>query len=243
MFQSTTAVPPARDRVVAGGLTATLAVALLAMASASEPPPPADPIIEPAPLVELVSTPRPPPAGGGGSVSPPPKKPAAPRATAPPVPPPVEPPPEAPPPEPAVADLTPADAGNTRGTLPASGPGTGEGSGAGPGTGPGPGGPGVGPGGDGNGPVALPGNAVRARRKVEPVYPRAAHDLKLPEARCRARITIDTKGKPTDVSVTGCATVFHAATVRAMMQWRFYPARVDGKKVSASFVVPIRFRP
>jgi TonB family protein len=78
---------------------------------------------------------------------------------------------------------------------------------------------------------------------VEPLYPKSARELKLPEARCLGHITIDAKGKPTNVSVTGCATVFHAATARALMQWRFYPARIDGKKVPASFVVPIRYRP
>ena len=210
------------------------AVGILCASCAPAPVAPAVP-----PLVELMAVP-PPPSGGGAPAASPPKRPRKPRPT---------------PSVPAAAPSQAAPAPETPATPTAheeasvdsaaegtgNGRGTGVGAAEGPGPGNGPAGPGVGPGGDG--PVHLASEKVRVRRMVEPAYPRAATELGLPEARCTVRVVIDDRGRPTAVSVERCSTVFHASIHKAAMQWRFYPAKRAGKRVPATFVVPIRFAP
>jgi outer membrane biosynthesis protein TonB len=63
------------------------------------------------------------------------------------------------------------------------------------------------------------------------------------EELCKATIVIDEKGRPKEVSVVGCPSVFHAEVKRALMAWRFYPYKVGGRAMVARFVMPIRFKP
>jgi len=240
MFQSAPVSAPWQDQLTAGGVTAALLLGL-ALALCLAPAPPAAP--SPAEGDRLVEFVTPPPAAGGGG---------SPVASRPPTPPPKarQPLPDRPvesntavPTEPAVPVAVPApteaNAAEAEDDGLASGPdGAGNGRGAGSGIGPGAGdGP---PGTDLH--VHLSYAAVKVKRQVTPVYPRAAQSLGLPETRCKARVDIDTRGRPTQVQVGGCAAVFHAATVDALMRWRFYPARRDGRAVPATFVVPLRYR-
>ena len=63
------------------------------------------------------------------------------------------------------------------------------------------------------------------------------------EELCRATIVINEKGKPSEVTVEGCPSVFHGEVKRALMAWRFYPYKLGGKAMQARFVMPIRFKP
>jgi outer membrane biosynthesis protein TonB len=94
--------------------------------------------------------------------------------------------------------------------------------------------------GDG-GPVRV--QSLAPRRMVEPTYPQAAHELGLPSTRCVARFTVDKKGRPVDIQLQSCPTAFRAATLEAAWDWRFWPARVDGRAVDSTFLVAFTFTP
>ena len=84
---------------------------------------------------------------------------------------------------------------------------------------------------------------VRPKRRVRPSYPDAAKALNISEARCLVRFSVDAKGSPTDVQVSGCPRVFHDAVLKAAWQWKFYPVRnSDGVKSAASFTLALTFR-
>ncbi len=247
MFQHAAALSATQpdDRRVAGAATLAVAAAGVLLASYSG----ATPALEEAPdeppmtlfeaeLVEAVAPPA--PAAGGGSPAPP--RPTA-RPAAAPAPTPPEPEPEpgtmADPTDsaPAVADLAPPEG-------PEDPSGTGDPEGAGPGTGgkgPGTGhGPGTGPGlGSGGGFMDVP--AATPRRKIYPVYPPAASEMGLREARCGVRFEVDHRGHPVDVSVMGCPQVFHVPTREAALKWRFYPVKVGGQAVPARFTLVVRY--
>ena len=83
---------------------------------------------------------------------------------------------------------------------------------------------------------------IRIKKQVFPEYPAAAKDKHLGDVRCRARVFIDDAGKPTGVKHESCPKVFHQSLEHALMQWRWYPARVDGEKVPAQFVIAISYK-
>lgn len=84
---------------------------------------------------------------------------------------------------------------------------------------------------------------VRPKRRVRPGYPAAARAMNIPEARCLVRFSVDARGNPTDVQVSGCPTLFHDEVLKAAWQWRFYPVRDDaGVKSAASFTLALTFR-
>lgn len=91
------------------------------------------------------------------------------------------------------------------------------------------------------GPVKVQG--LEPRRTVEPRYPQAAHALGLPTTRCTARFTVDDKGRPIDIQLQSCPSVFQEATLEAAWSWRFWPARVDGRAVESTFLVAFTFTP
>ncbi len=84
---------------------------------------------------------------------------------------------------------------------------------------------------------------VQPKRRVRPSYPAAAKALNIAEARCLVRFQVDAKGRPTDISVSGCPSVFHAEVLEAAWQWRFYPVRDrSGAKSAATFTLALSFR-
>ena len=78
-------------------------------------------------------------------------------------------------------------------------------------------------------------------RQVPPVYPDLARHARI-EGPVLLRITVDEQGQPTLVEVLKGHTVFHAAARQAALQWRFAPARMDGRPVPASFQLTLNFR-
>lgn len=82
---------------------------------------------------------------------------------------------------------------------------------------------------------------VMPKRRVQPTYPDAARDLHLAEVACTVHFTIDTAGRPSAVQVTGCPEVFQQATEEAAWKWAFYPLKIDGVAVPATFVLKVKF--
>jgi protein TonB len=79
-------------------------------------------------------------------------------------------------------------------------------------------------------------------RVIEPDYPPQCRRLGI-EGNVRVKVLVGADGRPRDVvidSSSGDPRLDEAALV-AMRQWRFEPARSDGKAVQARLVVPIRF--
>lgn len=83
---------------------------------------------------------------------------------------------------------------------------------------------------------------VRVKRRVAPTYPTAAKRLNLDEVPCRVQVTIDEGGIPYRVDDVDCPKVFHESAREALFQWRWYPAKIDGEVVHATFAVVIRYR-
>ena len=84
-------------------------------------------------------------------------------------------------------------------------------------------------------------NTVRVLHQVTPVYPALARMTRVQGA-VVLLMTIDATGTPTDVQVLQGHPVFREEAVRAARQWRFEPARVDGRPMSASFRLTLNFR-
>jgi len=112
----------------------------------------------------------------------------------------------------------------------------------------GPGGPGVAssPGSTSTGPIAGPmvhdfttvGLAVL--RQVNPVYPEFARRARI-QGPVVLLMTVDEWGQPIQVQVLEGHPVFQEAATQAARQWRFEPARVDGRPVTASFRLTLKF--
>lgn len=84
---------------------------------------------------------------------------------------------------------------------------------------------------------------VRVKRRVSPRYPDAAKSLNLPETRCIVTFSIDQKGRPEQVSIDGCPSVFHPALREAAFKWRFYPVKDgNGQPQAATFRLSTIFR-
>lgn len=111
----------------------------------------------------------------------------------------------------------------------------------GEGEGEGPGGEGEGEG-VGGGARAVHWSEVRVKRRVEPRFPEAARQLELTDTRCTLHLVIDEHGVPSDVQARSCNKVFAPSALEAAWQWRFYPMKVNGQAVPASFDLSIVYK-
>lgn len=84
-------------------------------------------------------------------------------------------------------------------------------------------------------------STVRILRQVTPVYPALARRTHVQGA-VVLLMTIDEAGAPTDVKVLEGHPGLQEAALQAARQWRFEPARVDGRPVPASFRLTLNFR-
>jgi len=76
----------------------------------------------------------------------------------------------------------------------------------------------------------------------DPKLPEAARKLQIQEAQCNVRLYIDKKGKPYDVKITECDTIFHEEILKVAYKWRFEPYRVDGEPTKAAFSLQLTFK-
>jgi len=84
--------------------------------------------------------------------------------------------------------------------------------------------------------------SVKIFQTVTPVFPRELPELGFLRGEARVAIAIDETGKLTDWLVVGYShRRFAAESVEAIKQWRFEPARVQGKPVSVQIELLINF--
>ena len=77
-------------------------------------------------------------------------------------------------------------------------------------------------------------------RQVDPVYPDFARKARI-QGPVVLLMTVDEGGQPIQVQVLEGHPVFHEAAKQAARQWRFEPARMNGRPVSAAFRLTIHF--
>ena len=77
-------------------------------------------------------------------------------------------------------------------------------------------------------------------RQVDPVYPEFARRARI-QGPVVLLMTVDEQGQPIQVQVLEGHPVFREAATQAARQWRFEPARVDGRPVAASFRLTLKF--
>ncbi len=102
-----------------------------------------------------------------------------------------------------------------------------------------PGNPGGGP---SLGPVAqdIPAAGLTVLRQVDPAYPDFARRARI-QGIVVLLMTVDELGQPLRVQVLEGHPAFHEAAIQAARQWRFEPARLEGRPVSASFRLTLKF--
>ncbi|WLT32670.1 energy transducer TonB [Geothrix sp. PMB-07] len=76
--------------------------------------------------------------------------------------------------------------------------------------------------------------------RVDPIYPDFAKRAHI-QGPVVLRMTVDEAGRPVQVQVLEGHPIFHEAAIQAARQWRFEPARMDGRSVSAAFQLTIKF--
>ena len=62
------------------------------------------------------------------------------------------------------------------------------------------------------------------------------------EVDCKVRIFIDEKGVPYNFQFESCPKIFQASATEALAKWRWYPAKFQGQKVKAQFLLNIRYK-
>lgn len=93
----------------------------------------------------------------------------------------------------------------------------------------------------GTGVRAVHWSQVKAKRRVDPVFPEAAKALGLKEERCQVRLFIDEKGVPYDSDLEKCPKIFQENAKSAAMDWRFYPYKEEGVAKKTTFVLSFKF--
>ena len=94
----------------------------------------------------------------------------------------------------------------------------------------------------GGGPRSVHWSQVAVKYRARPKMPEAARVLSFPEESCNVRFFIDETGKPYDIQLEECPTIFRDSALEAAWQWRFYPLKDEGVPVKAQFVLSILYR-
>lgn len=96
--------------------------------------------------------------------------------------------------------------------------------------------------GAGSGPLVhdFTATGLAVLRQVDPIYPDFARRGRI-QGPVVLLMTVDEQGQPTQIQVLEGHPVFHEAAKQAARQWRFQPARLDGRPVSATFRLTLKF--
>ena len=94
----------------------------------------------------------------------------------------------------------------------------------------------------GGGPLSVHWSQVSVKVRAKPKMPEAARVLSFTEESCNVRFFIDEKGKPYDIRLEQCPTIFRDSALEAAWQWRFYPFRDKGVPTKAQFVLSIIYK-
>ena len=94
---------------------------------------------------------------------------------------------------------------------------------------------------DPNAPPVVHWSEVVIKVRHQPVYPEAAKELGIEQAKCPVRFTIDEKGAPIAIDVSECPELFRASTEEAAWKWRFYPYKRDKVPQKVTFVINFNY--
>lgn len=86
-------------------------------------------------------------------------------------------------------------------------------------------------------------NMPKSLKSVRPVYPEYARNMRI-EGFVQVRFVLDDKGKIVNPKVVKAepVDVFENAALNAVNQWKFQPAKKDGKNVNVAMVVKLNFK-
>ena len=84
---------------------------------------------------------------------------------------------------------------------------------------------------------------LAVRHRVTPDYPPEAAELGPDPQMCKVRVFIEEQGVPYNFIFESCARVFHDSVRTALADWRWHPAKFNGEKVKAQFLMNVRFNP
>ncbi len=86
-------------------------------------------------------------------------------------------------------------------------------------------------------------NVPKSLKSVRPVYPEYARNMRI-EGFVQVRFILDDKGKIVNPKVVKAepVDVFENAALNAVNQWKFQPAKKDGKNVNVAMVVKLNFK-
>ena len=91
------------------------------------------------------------------------------------------------------------------------------------------------------GPRPVHWTEIKIKNHVVPKYPRKARNQDL-EGDCKVRLIIDERGKTTSVEIITCPPEFAEVSTQAAMDTDFFPMKVEGVPVKATFVFTYKFR-
>lgn len=77
--------------------------------------------------------------------------------------------------------------------------------------------------------------------RVDPLYPDFARRARI-QGTVVLLMTVDERGVPLQVRALDGHPALQEAAMQAARQWRFEPARLDGRPVAASFRLTLNFR-
>ena len=83
---------------------------------------------------------------------------------------------------------------------------------------------------------------LQLKRQYQPDFPAQAEALGLTDARCIATVSMDDKGVPYSVVVTGCAETFQEETTANLMKWRWYPPKVGKEPTRARTQIGVTYK-
>lgn len=86
-------------------------------------------------------------------------------------------------------------------------------------------------------------NVPKSLKSVRPIYPEYAKNMRI-EGYVQVRFILDDKGRVTNSQVIKAVpdNMFENAALKAVNQWKFKPAKKDGKDVKVAMVVKLNFK-
>ena len=86
-------------------------------------------------------------------------------------------------------------------------------------------------------------NVPKSLKSVRPIYPEYAKNMRI-EGYVQVKFILDDKGRVTNSQVIKAEpdNMFENAALKAVNQWKFKPAKKDGKDVNVAMVVKLNFK-
>jgi protein TonB len=94
----------------------------------------------------------------------------------------------------------------------------------------------------GGGGVVVHQTDLQVKKRFTPEYPEAARSLNLGDQRCLVKVFIDEEGVPYNAQVEQCPKVFEDNAREGVLKWRWYPYKVEGRKVKVQTTIAFMYR-